>query len=394
MANGTYIDRIVIGGDSAAFSGDLYTIGTATYAPPTGATSAEFTGIPKEPDYFVLYLDTVTVEQWHRVGVIMYDGEKLYGQSYFTGSDYECNFYENDKNPTGSYKWSFSYSNGTLTVSAQRTGDQDCYFHNPGTYTLRYAYKDEAGTVAIGKARATVPDNSTTVSFPSLAGQPVWFNALMLSNFDAQAANQASVTYADENGNFTMSIGSSPVIEYTRINGYTSYADGTFTLTRTGGAVFHREYLLIYAYVPQEQTGTDTVNNLIFNVMSAEKFEELQKAGGVNTNEFYLLTGAGSASSVISVNGQTGAVTITAADLGVDKMIYDEITEHDRSNSAAHQQLFNQKLDKTGGTMEGALVAQSNSNYTTRQVRNIISFTTGNSMPASQPGDLIVELEA
>ena len=116
MGNAVFIDRIALGGDSAAFSGDLYTIGTATYAPPTGATSAEFTGIPKEPDFFVLYLDTVTVEQWHIVGVLAYDGEKLYGQSYFTGSDYECNYYENDKNPSGNYKWSFSYNNGTLTI--------------------------------------------------------------------------------------------------------------------------------------------------------------------------------------------------------------------------------------------------------------------------------------
>ena len=33
------------------------------------------------------------------------------------------------------------------------------------------------------------------------------------------------------------------------------------------------------------------------------------------------------------------------------------------------------KLDKSGGTMTGALVAQNNANYTTKQVRNIIIST-------------------
>ena len=37
--------------------------------------------------------------------------------------------------------------------------------------------------------------------------------------------------------------------------------------------------------------------------------------------------------------------------------------------------LQNGKLDKSGGTMTGALVAQSNTNYTTAQVRNIIIST-------------------
>lgn len=35
----------------------------------------------------------------------------------------------------------------------------------------------------------------------------------------------------------------------------------------------------------------------------------------------------------------------------------------------------NSKVDKTGGTMTGALVAQNNVNYTTKQVRNIIIST-------------------
>ena len=38
--------------------------------------------------------------------------------------------------------------------------------------------------------------------------------------------------------------------------------------------------------------------------------------------------------------------------------------------------LESSKLDKTGGTLIGALVAQNNTNYTTKQVRNIFLSTS------------------
>lgn len=42
----------------------------------------------------------------------------------------------------------------------------------------------------------------------------------------------------------------------------------------------------------------------------------------------------------------------------------------------AHNNLFDQKLDKTGGTLDGKLIAQANTDYTTYQVRNIALSTT------------------
>lgn len=47
------------------------------------------------------------------------------------------------------------------------------------------------------------------------------------------------------------------------------------------------------------------------------------------------------------------------------------------------------KLDKSGGTMTGALVAQSNTNYTTRQVRNVIISTADPS--GGQSGDIWIK---
>lgn len=46
------------------------------------------------------------------------------------------------------------------------------------------------------------------------------------------------------------------------------------------------------------------------------------------------------------------------------------------------------KLDKSGGTMTGALVAQNNTNYTTKQVRNIITINKGDAFPSGANGDL------
>lgn len=47
------------------------------------------------------------------------------------------------------------------------------------------------------------------------------------------------------------------------------------------------------------------------------------------------------------------------------------------------------KLDKSGGTMTGALVAQNNANYTTAQVRNIIISTSDPS--GGQSGDIWIK---
>ena len=49
------------------------------------------------------------------------------------------------------------------------------------------------------------------------------------------------------------------------------------------------------------------------------------------------------------------------------------------------------KLDKSGGTLTGALVAQNNVNYTTRQVRNVIMSTVDPTANDGQNGDLWIK---
>ena len=59
--------------------------------------------------------------------------------------------------------------------------------------------------------------------------------------------------------------------------------------------------------------------------------------------------------------------------------------------STANANIAN-KLDKSGGTMTGALVAQSNNNYTTAQVRNVI--ISHNEPSGGNDGDIWIQYEA
>lgn len=53
--------------------------------------------------------------------------------------------------------------------------------------------------------------------------------------------------------------------------------------------------------------------------------------------------------------------------------------------------LTNNKLDKSGGTLTGALVAQNNNNYTTKQVRNVILSTSEPTSSDGANGDIWIK---
>lgn len=148
---------------------------------------------------------------------------------------------------------------------------------------------------------------------------------------------------------------------------------------------------------------------------------ELGYLDGITSNIQTQLNEKLGTAPVTSVNGQTGDVTITIdlpeglvkyealSDVqSVDKLNADTLEGHSASYFATATGLSamdtkvtantnnittlstdlstangnittlqNGKVDKAGGTMTGALIAQNNTNYTTAQVRNVIISTAG-----------------
>ena len=83
----------------------------------------------------------------------------------------------------------------------------------------------------------------------------------------------------------------------------------------------------------------------------------------------YFATATGLASVNSNVSAMKSDITTTKSDITTMKS---DITtaKTDISNLKTH------KMDISGGTMTGALIAQNNTNYTTKQVRNIFISTS------------------
>lgn len=103
-------------------------------------------------------------------------------------------------------------------------------------------------------------------------------------------------------------------------------------------------------------------------------------------------TGAPGMTDTYTVTYTDGTTSVLTVYNGADGKTY-TLTSADKTEiaaEAARQIDISGKLDKSGGTMTGALVAQSNANYTTRQVRNVIYVQDGGSVPTTQNGDLVL----
>lgn len=110
---------------------------------------------------------------------------------------------------------------------------------------------------------------------------------------------------------------------------------------------------------------TDVVNNLTSEATNVP----LSAAQGKILND----TISGMQTSVGQISGISESVTTLESEVSV---------------------LDSEKLDVSGGTLTGALVAQSNTNYSVRQVRNIIISTSEPTSSDGQDGDIWFVYEA
>lgn len=115
------------------YGGSASDIGTVDVQVGSGATSITFTGLSDEPDYFsvIFKSDFSTSSGYQRVIAVGNDGTSTYGMEMDSSAKYSA------------AHWSYSYNNGSLTVTSQGT-NAGGYFHQPGYYQLTYAVGGEA----------------------------------------------------------------------------------------------------------------------------------------------------------------------------------------------------------------------------------------------------------
>ena len=128
------------------YGGSSSNIGTADVQVGSGATSITFTGLSDEPSCFSCLFKSnfSTSSGYTRTIVVVHDGTSTYGMEMESGA-------------TASSNWSYTYNNGSLTISSQSTSAGG-YFHQPGYYQLTYGV---GGEISIEVEPLTVTQNGT-----------------------------------------------------------------------------------------------------------------------------------------------------------------------------------------------------------------------------------------
>lgn len=264
-----------------SYGGSSANLGTDDVQVGSGATSITFTNLSDEPDYFSLIFkdNFATSSGYQRVITVVYDGSSTYGLAMDSGAK-------------AASSWSYTYSNGSLTISSTSTSAGG-YFHQPGYYQLTYGYGGEAAPIEVeslsvtengtytaprGKAyspvvvsvsgggSATVATKTTTLSaigqtltFTQLSGTP----KMWAVRCTTQVSSSGSTTYyylmdAVYNGTSVKGncfrIGSTRRIQNVTTGLSQSYSGGTLTITggsssgATPGQWYNGEYELVYVY--------------------------------------------------------------------------------------------------------------------------------------------------
>lgn len=180
------------------YGGSSANLGTAETQVGSGATSIAFTGLTDEPDYFSVIFKSnfSTSSGYQRVMSVAYDGTNTYGVAMDSGAN-------------ALSAWSYTYSNGTLTVSSQGTNNGG-YFHQPGYYQLTYGIGGTVEPVEIEVEPLSVTTNGTYTAPTGKAYSPVTVNVSGGSSKNAQVIQQnntrvASTSYTKACGDITVS---------------------------------------------------------------------------------------------------------------------------------------------------------------------------------------------
>ena len=143
------------------YGGTSANVGTAETQVGSGATSITFTGLTDEPTCFsVIFKSSFSTSSgYQRVIAVTHDGSSTYGLAM-------------DSVANAQTSWSYTYSNGSLTVTSQGTNNGG-YFHQPGYYQLTYGIGGEVEPVEIDVEPLSVTQNGTYTAPDGVAYSPV-----------------------------------------------------------------------------------------------------------------------------------------------------------------------------------------------------------------------------
>ena len=124
----------------------------------------------------------------------------------------------------------------------------------------------------------------------------------------------------------------------------------------------------------------------------AEQILSVAGKDGRGILSFARTSGSGTAGSldtytITYTDNTTDTFTVYNGKNGSDYVLTDE-DKQAIANLAAALVDVSGKLDKSGGTMTGKLVAQNNTNYTTKQVRNVFLIPEEEELPEGADGDI------
>jgi len=266
----------------------------------SATSSISFSNLLGEPTSFLVYYNigetAVPSSTPYKVLAIVYDGTSLHGQTLTNTSNAQATYDGSSFNK--------SYSNGTLTLSS--TG---AYFQY-GDYTILYSYNGTASNVQT--ANVQVGSGATSITFPDIEDEPIWWSCIFKSNFGTSNGYQRVICVSDFDGCFGFALDSSA---HQKTSWTASYNNGSFTITSTGtnnGGYFHQPGYYQLTYVVADASPYQKVSKT-YTPTTSTQTEKVEPGEGYDAIAEVNITVNPIPSSYVQPTSTVGATTYRAS---------------------------------------------------------------------------------